>query len=77
MQNFDSLLKILNILKSSIQSIQTQAFWLVKYNGMLIIRSRLCPKCTFKLLYTSLNLEACKINYASGTSAVSKKGGGL
>ena len=30
---------------------------------MLIISSWLCPKCTFILLYTTLNLKACKINY--------------
>ena len=28
---------------------------------MLIIRSWLCPKCTFILLYTTRNLKACKI----------------
>ena len=30
---------------------------------MLIISSWPCPKCTFILLYTALNLKACKINY--------------
>ena len=40
---------------------------------MLIIRSWLCPKCTFKLLYTTLNLKACKINNATNTLAKSKK----
>ena len=28
---------------------------------MLVIRSLLCPKFTFILLYTTLNLKACKI----------------
>ena len=40
---------------------------------MLIIRSWLCPKCTFILLYSTLNLKACKINNATGVSAKSKK----
>ena len=30
---------------------------------MLMISSWLCPKCTFILFYTTLNLKACKINY--------------
>ena len=30
---------------------------------MLIISSWLCHKCTFILLYTTLNFKACKINY--------------
>ena len=40
---------------------------------MLIIRSCPCPKCTFIRLYAALNLKACTINNASGTSAESKK----
>ena len=40
---------------------------------MLIIRSWPCPKCTFIILYTTLNLKACKIKNASGVSAESKK----
>ena len=40
---------------------------------MVIIRSWLYPRCTFKLLYTTLNLKACKINNATRTSAKSKK----
>ena len=40
---------------------------------MLIIRSWLCPKCTFTLLYTTLNLKDCKVNNATGASATSKK----
>ena len=40
---------------------------------MLIIRSWLCPKCTFTLLYTTLNLKDCKVNNATGASAKSKK----
>ena len=40
---------------------------------MLIISSWLCPKCTFILLYATLNLKAYKINNASGVSAESKK----
>ena len=40
---------------------------------MLIFRSLPCPKCTFELLYTALNLKACMINNASEATAVSKK----
>ena len=40
---------------------------------MLIIRSWLCPKCTFTLSYTTLNLKDCKVNNATGASAKSKK----
>ena len=40
---------------------------------MLIIRSWLYPRCTFKLLCTTLNLKACKIDNATRTSAKSKK----
>ena len=40
---------------------------------MLIIRSWLCPKCTFTLLYTTLNLKESKVNNATGASAKSKK----
>ena len=40
---------------------------------MPIIRSWHSPKCTFILLYTTLNLKACKINNASGVSTESKK----
>ena len=40
---------------------------------MLVIRSWPCPKCTFILLYTALNLKTCKINNASGAKAESKK----
>ena len=40
---------------------------------MLIIRSWPCPKRTIILLYTTLNLKACKINNASGTLTESKK----
>ena len=42
---------------------------------MLIIRSWPCPKCTFILLYTALNLKAWGINNASGALAESKKVG--
>ena len=38
-----------------------------------MIRSWHWPKCTFILLYATLNLKACKINNASGVSAESKK----
>ena len=40
---------------------------------MLIIRPWPCPKCTFILLYTALNLKDFTINNASGASAESKK----
>ena len=40
---------------------------------MLIIRSWLCPKCTFKRLCTLLSSHACKIDNASGAPAESKK----
>ena len=40
---------------------------------MLIIRFWPYPKCIFKLLYTTLNLKACKISDASGVSVESKK----
>ena len=40
---------------------------------MLIISSWLCPKCTFTLLYRTLNLKDCKVNNAAGASAKSKK----
>ena len=40
---------------------------------VLIIRSWLCPKCTFTLLYTTLILKSYKINNATGASAKSKK----
>ena len=40
---------------------------------MLIIRFWPYPKCIFKLLYTTLNLKACKISNASGASVESKK----
>ena len=65
-EDFDSLMNIFNILRSSIQSIQNAAFSQVylhfQYICMLIISSWLYPKCTFILLYTTLNLKACKIN---------------
>ena len=48
---------------------------------MLIISSWLCPKCTFILLYTTLNLKACKINnrkkYMTFLSGVVGGGGGF
>ena len=69
-ENFDSLLKIFNVLKLSIQSIQNPAF---KCICMLIVRSWSCPNCTFMRLYTTLNPKACKINNVSGASAESKK----
>ena len=69
-ENFDSLLKIFNVLKLSIQSIQNPAF---KCICMLIVRSWSRANCTFMLLYTTLNPKACKINNASGASAESKK----
>ena len=74
-ENFDSLFKIFTILKSSIQSIQNPTFWLLyfRYIFMLIIRSWPCPMWTVILLYTTLNLKACKINDALGTSIESKK----
>ena len=40
---------------------------------MLIIRSWPYRKGTFILLYTTLDLKACKINNASGASVESKK----
>ena len=40
---------------------------------MVIIRSWPCPKRTFILLYTALNLKACMINNALVASAESKK----
>ena len=40
---------------------------------MLTIKSWPCPKCTFIVLDTALNLKACTINNAAGASAVSKK----
>ena len=40
---------------------------------MLIIRSWPWPKCTFILLYTTLNLKACKISNGSGASVELKK----
>ena len=40
---------------------------------MLTLRSWLCPKCIFILLYTTLNVKACKIHNATGASAKSKK----
>ena len=33
---------------------------------MLIVSSWLCPKCTFILLHTTLNLKVCKINFERG-----------
>ena len=76
-ENFDSLMKIFNILKSSILSVQkTSSFHKCIYilsTYMLIIRSWLCPKCTFTLSYTTLNLKDCKINNATGASVKSKK----
>ena len=46
---------------------------------MLIISSWLCPKCTFILLYTTVNLKACKINRQKSKKVrdVSKGGGGV
>ena len=40
---------------------------------MLIIRSWLCPKWTFILLYTTLNFKACKINHISEALTELKK----
>ena len=37
----------------------------------MLISSWLCPKCTFILLYTTLNLKACKINYRKKCVGVS------
>ena len=36
---------------------------------MLIVSSWLCPKCTFILLHTTLNLKVCKINVEKGGGA--------
>ena len=44
---------------------------------MLIITSWLCPKCTFILLYTVLNLKACEIYKLSKKVRDVSKGGGL
>ena len=75
-ENFESLLKIFNILKSSVQSIQNPAFLggylYFKYICVLIIMSWPCPKCTFIFVYTIFNLKVCKINNSSGASAESK-----
>ena len=81
MENFDILTKTFDILKSSIQSIQNPAFSYskciyIKYICMLIISSWLCPKCTFILLYTTLNLEACKINNRKKCVTFLRGGGG-
>ena len=43
---------------------------------MLIISSWLCPKCTFILLYTTLNLKACKINNRKKCVTFLRRGGG-
>ena len=40
---------------------------------MLMIRSWPCPNNTFIILYTTLNLKACKINNASGAPTEFKK----
>ena len=63
MENFDSLMKIFNILKSSIQSIQNQAFSLVYLHFQYIyVCSLLAPSVAPSVLLYNTHLKACKIN---------------
>ena len=37
---------------------------------------QLCPKCTFILLYTTVKLKACKVNYRKKCATFLRGGGG-
>ena len=66
MENFDSLMNIFNVLKSSIQSKQNPAFSLVYLHFRYV--------CIL-ILYTTLNVKAGKINYRKKSMTFLRGGG--
>ena len=64
MENFDNLMKIFNILKSS--SIQKSSIFINVFTFSVYIYAHCqvlaLPQVYFTLLYTTLNLKNCKIN---------------
>ena len=65
-ENFDNLMKIFNILKSSIQSIQKSSIFINVFTFSVYMYAHYqviaLPQVYFALLYTTLNLKNCKIN---------------